>query len=53
MSAGLVVYSQAGWLPSSASVSIHGSMPGSVLENIHGVLGSILRANLGAHGQVG
>jgi len=39
---------QAGCLPSSASVSVLGSMPGSVRENILGVLGSILRAELGA-----
>ena len=29
-------------MPWSASVSVHGSMPGSVLENILGVLGSLL-----------
>jgi len=40
-------------VPSSARVIVHGSMPGSVLENILGVLGSVLRAYLGVHSQVG
>ena len=34
-------------------MSVLGSMPGSVLENILGVLGSVLRAELGAYSQVG
>jgi len=40
-------------VPSSASGSVLGGMPGTVLENILGVLGSVLRADLGAYSQVG
>jgi len=40
-------------VPSSASVSVLGSMPGCILENILGVLGSVLRAYLGAYSQAG
>jgi len=40
---------QADCVPSSASVSVHGSMPGSVLENIlGGVLGSVFAVYLEA-----
>jgi len=40
-------------VPSSASGSVLGSMPGCVLENILGGLGRVLRAYLGAYSQVG
>jgi len=40
-------------VPSSASGRVLGSMPGCVFENILGVLGSVLRADLGAYSQVG
>jgi len=35
-------------VPSSAIRSVLESMPGSVLENVLGVLGSVLRVYLGA-----
>jgi len=54
LSAGLGVYSQAGWLCAiECKCERPWEMPGSVLENILGVLGSVLRADLGAYSQVG